>query len=239
MSNNNSTKKLKRGPIFSALKKVVSLFKKKIEVVNLSGEPLDPRAIYISNHAGANGPLSYEIYFPNRLTIWGAHEMCEGIKSRWNYLYHVFYIQKLHWSKFKAFVIATLFCPISRLVYGAIGLIPTYKDSRFIESIKRSVKVLDANTALLIFPEDSEKGYLNPPESLHDGFIAIANVYQKLRGVSLPVYPCYFFAKSRKIIVAEPIDVIALKEKGFTEDEVKNIALQSMQNLYYDETSGK
>lgn len=227
----NNQLKLKRGKVITLLKKFLSLFKRKPEIVNLSGEELKDKAIYISNHAGANGPMTYEMYFPKRITPWGAHEMCEGIKSRWNYLYNVFYRQKLHWGKFRAFIVATLFSPISILLYRGVGLIPTYKDSRFLSSLKQSCRVLDQNSAILVFPEDSEEGYKNPPEALHGGFVALSKVYKRLRGESLPVYICYFNTLKKKILISEPFDVHGLLSNGVSEKEVVNAALEVMHNL--------
>lgn len=223
--------KLKRGKVITFLKRFLSIFKRKPEIVNLSGEELKDKAIYLSNHAGANGPMTYEMFFPKRITPWGAHEMCEGIKSRWNYLYNVFYRQKLHWGRIRAFLVATVFCPFSILLYRGVGLIPTYKDSRFLSSLRQSCRVLDQNSAILVFPEDSEEGYKNPPEALHCGFVALSKVYKRLRGESLPVYVCYFGTKEKKILISKPFDVHGLLSKGLTEEGVADEALKVMQNL--------
>ncbi len=223
---------IKRGALITFLKGFLSFFRKKVVVETLSDEPLGEKAIYLSNHAGANGPMTYEIYFPKRLTCWGAHEMCEGIKSRWNYLYHVFYRQKLHWGKFKSFIVATVFCPFSRLLYSGVGLIPTYHDTRFLTSLKMSRRALDENSSILIFPENSEEGYKNPPDSFHNGFMALHKVYKRHSGENLPVYVCYFGAKQHRIVVSKPIDVEELFRNGLTEDEIVNLMLQTMQTLY-------
>lgn len=131
--------KLKRGKCITALAGFLKLFKRKPKIINLSDQPLADKAIYLSNHAGAHGAMIYEMYFPKRLTPWGAHEMCGNFRERWNYLYHVFYRQKLHWNKFSAFVVATLFAPISILLYRGVGLIGTYTDARFIETLKKQL----------------------------------------------------------------------------------------------------
>ncbi len=224
--------KLKRGFFITFLKKAISLFKHKVEIVNLSGDVLPDKAIYLSNHAGANGPMTYEMYFPRRITCWGAHEMCEGFKSRWNYLYHVFYRQKLHWGKVKAFIVASLFAPVSKLFYDAVGLIPTYRDTRFISTVKHSVRILDEDSSLLIFPEDSDEGYKNPPDDLHNGFVAFSNIYRKIRNTDVPIFPCYFLPEKHKIIVTEPINVNKMKSEGLSDDEIKNCVLDVMQNVY-------
>ncbi|MGN0804777.1 MAG: hypothetical protein ACI4MS_05285 [Candidatus Coproplasma sp.] len=227
--------KLKRGVGIKCLKVFLKIFKRRPEVINLSGGELEPKAIYLSNHAGADGPMTYEMYFPLLLTGWGASPMFGNAKERWNYLYHTFYIQKLHWNKAKAFIVATLFTPISKMIYRAIGLIPTYTDSRFITSVKTSCKILDENSPILIFPEDSTKGYINPPESFNKGFLTLAKLYYKTKKVDLPVYSMYLIGgKKRKIVIAPPIYVNQMLAEGKTEDEICAIALETMQKLYYE-----
>ncbi len=231
--------KLKRGRIFSFLKSIFRIFKKKPEIINLSGEELKSKAIYLTNHAGANGPLTYELYFPKRITPWGAYEMTGNYKERWNYLYHVFYQQKLHWGKVKSFVIATLFAIISKMCYNAVGLIPTYTDNRMIYSIKTSFKILDANSSLLIFPEDSREGYFNPPHAFNKGFVAMSKIYNRIRKIDVPVYICSFIAKAKKIVVSKPIFVNKMLEGGMSEQEVVNETLQINHNLYNEYASSK
>lgn len=226
--------KLKRGFFIRAIKVFLRLFKKKPRLIDNSGG-LERKAIYLSNHSGADGPLTYELYFPYLLTCWGAHEMFGNVKERWNYLYRIFYRRKLHWGRGRAFFVATLFAPISKLIYRGIGLIPTYADGRFITSVKTSCRILDKDSPILIFPEDSSDGYNNPPESLNMGFITMAKLYYKMRGEDLPVYTAYLInEKHRKLAVAKPVYVNSLLKKGMTEEEICDLVLKTMQSLYYE-----
>lgn len=230
--------KIPRGFFFRGLRRFLRIFKRKPEIINLSGGELESKAIYLSNHSGADGPITYELYFPHLITGWGAYPMFGNVRERWNYLYHVFYRQKLHWGKFKAFFVATVFSPISKTIYRSIGLIPTYTDARFITSVKTSCRILDDNHPILIFPEDSTEGYVNPPQAFNKGFITMAKLYAKLRGEDLPVYPVYLLnEKKRKMVIAPPIYVSKLLKEGVSEDEICNSALAAMQNLYYENSA--
>ena len=229
--------KLKRGPIFGFLKSIFKIFKRKPEIINLSGEELQDKAIYLSNHGGAGGPITYELYFPNRVTPWGAHEMTGNYKTRWKYLYHVFYQQKLHWDKVKSFIVATLFAIVSKMVYKGAGLIPTYTDNRFIYSAKTSCRVLDENSALLIFPENSENGYSNPPTAFNNGFVVMSKIYNRIRKIDLPVYICYYIKKLKKIIISKPIFVNKMIASGMTDEEVASEALKINQQIYNEYAS--
>lgn len=227
--------KLKRGWGMRLLSAFLRIFKSKPKFVNQSGGELETKAIYLSNHAGANGPMTYEMYFPLTYTGWGAHEMFGSYRERWNYLYHVFYRQKMHWGKFKSFFVATFFGIISKSIYRGIGLIPTYQDGRFAASLKTSCKILDMDSPIFIFPEDSSEGYIEPPAAFNKGFITLAKLYYKLHKVDLPVYSGYLFkGKNRKMVVGKPIYVNQLLAEGKSEDEVCALALESMQSLYYE-----
>ena len=228
-------KVVKRRNLFNkTLKAIIRFFKRKPRIVNLNDEPLQDKAIYISNHSGASGPMTYEMFFPKRMTPWGAHEMCGNYKSRWNYLYHVFYRQKMHWGKGKAFIIATLFALISKLLYNSVGLIGTYQDTRLLKTMRDSTKVLDENVPLLIFPEDSTTGYLEPPETFNMGYLTIAKLYYKLRKVDLPIYPMYYSKKNALFVIGEPIYYNKMIEEGRTEEQINDYVLDIVTRLYFE-----
>lgn len=233
--------KLKRGAGIKFIKLILKPFKKRPEIVNLSGGELEKKAIYISNHSGADGPLTYEMYFPFTITGWGASGMFGNIRERRHYLYYTFYRQKLHWGRFRSFIVSTVFCPISRSIYRSIGLIPTYTDGRFMTALKISCKILDEDSPILIYPEDSEKGYINPPESFNKGFIMLSKTYKKVRKVDLPIYPCYLLneKKNRKIVIAPPIYAGESHSQGLSDDEICALALESCQKLYFENSIKK
>ena len=228
-------KVVKRRNLFNkTLKAIIRFFKRKPRTVNLNDEPLQDKAIYISNHSGASGPMTYEMFFPKRMTPWGAHEMCGNYKSRWKYLYHVFYRQKMHWGKGKAFIIATLFALISKLLYNSVGLIGTYQDTRLLKTMRDSTKVLDENVPLLIFPEDSTTGYLEPPEAFNMGYLTIAKLYYKLRKVDLPIYPMYYSKKNALFVIGEPIYYNKMIEEGKTPEQINDYVLDIVTRLYFE-----
>ncbi len=226
--------KIKRGPFFRIFKKIIRLFSKTPEVINLGEEPLKDQAIYISNHQGASGPMKFETYFPKTLTPWGIYNMNGNYKVRWKYLYYVFYQQKLHWGKFKAFNVATIFAIFSIHIYRAIGLISTYQDARLLTTFRNSTKVLDAGSALLIFPEDSSKGYLEPPQAFNKGYLMMAKKYYQHAEVDLPIYPMYYGKKIAKMVVGKPLYVNQLLRDGYSDDEINTMFLKECQRIYHE-----
>ena len=192
-------------PIFNAFKKAVSIFFKapeiKVEGADMGGGPY----MYLANHVVASGPFKYALFFPCSFRPWGTHEMCGNYKERWKYLYHVFYIQKKGYSKFKAFVVATPFALISRLLYNGIELIPTYKDGRLKKTVRLSCEALRSGKSLLIFPEDSNEGYKEVIEKFFGGFLVVAQRYYALEGRDIPIRCVYFSRVKNVITVGEPI----------------------------------
>lgn len=194
------------------LKKIIKTFGNEATVIQTETS-LPEKAIYISNHSGAAGPIKISIYFPKILVPWGAHPMTEWYPSRWKYLYHIFYRKKLHYSKFKSFLLATTFGIISKTVYNGAHLIPTYPNVLLKKTIKRSINHLNVNNSLLIFPEDSTNGYLEQIESFHAGFVFLAQRYFKENKTHIPIIPLYFNKTDRLIIVG----------KKYTLDDFKDI----------------
>lgn len=224
--------KTKRSFGFHIFRGFLKIFVRKPKLVNITNCPIEKKAIYVMNHCGARGPLIFELHFPVRSSPWGAHEMCGNYKERWNYLYHVFYIQKLHWNKVKAFFVATFFGIISKWLYNNIGLIGTYTDARFIKSLRNSIAVLNENVSIVIFPEDSSKGYLDKTTSFNNGFIELSKMYYKREKQDLPVYSVYYTKKKNTFFVDEPLYINKMLEEGKTEDEVSDVFLKKNHDLF-------
>lgn len=152
-------KKFRQNWFFHVIKFILNIFKRKPLIVNESGLPLDHAAIIVANHSGAAGPMDISLFFPYPFIPWGAHQMKEGYRSRWNYAYHIFYRQKMKYGKFKSFVLATLLSIINKFLYVNMRLVPTYQDIRITKTMRDSLKHLNDNIPILIFPEDSSEGY--------------------------------------------------------------------------------
>ena len=222
----------RRGPIVRFLKSILKIFKRKPEIINLTGGELPDKAIYIGNHNAASGPITYETYFTKILTPWGAHQMCENYRERWKYLYHIFYRQKLKYSKFKSWVIATLFAIISRMVYIGVGLIPTYQDARLLKSIRYSIDILKHGHAILIFPENSNEGYKEILEEYNHGFITLSKLFNKIHGEDLPVYNVYYSKQHAKIVIDGPFYLNKMLSEGKTEQSIAQMMVEKTNALY-------
>ncbi len=171
--------------------------------VIITEKELPSEAIYIANHSGAAGPLTLSVYFPIILVPWGAYPMTRNYFSRWKYLYHVFYLKKLEYSKVKSFILATLFAIISKILYNGVKLIPTYPDIRLKHTVNESIEHLDNHNSLLIFPEDSTNGYHQLIKSFYPGFVYLAEKYYSKRKIHIPIIPVLYNQEEQKIIIGK------------------------------------
>ena len=219
--------------VFRIFKWVLRKFIGKYEIINEAGD-IPEKCLLVGNHAGKKGPLHYELYLPIYHAKWGAHEMLMGYASRFKYLKNVLYIQKLGMKKSKATRKALFEAIFSKRIYRGMKIMGTYPDARIMNTIRDSITALDANMALMIYPEDSSKGYDDAPKKFLPGFSFIAERYYKLRGEDLPVYSVYISVPNKKIIIGkDPVYINALKKEGLNREDIAEKLRTSVNDLYY------
>lgn len=207
-------------PFFRLIRRIVKIFKKKPFEIDEYNEPSSETAIYISNHSGASGPLTLSLYAPTFIVPWGTHEMVGTYKERWNYLYYIFYQQKLGYRKTKAWILASLFAIISKMLYRGMQLIPTFPDTRLKSTINLSIRYLEIGANILIFPEDSTSGYHEELLHYNAGFILLSQAYFKKIGVDLPIYTLYYSKKDNAYIVGKKKYLQPLLNEGKSRGEI-------------------
>ncbi len=223
-------KKKNRSKAFEIFKSFLRIFKRKPQFVFL-GEPFQERAIYLSNHVGSNGPLTLELYFPLEVRFWGTHEMNEGFKERYIYLSRIYFHNKRHLPLWFAKFISIFATPFMTVFYKGLRLISTYTDGRLVTTVKKTIKLLEkGEESVIIFPEDSSKGYYDFLKGFHPGFYALAEKCYKL-GMDLPIYLMYFQRLNHRIIVDKPILFSQLKSLNLNMYTVANKYMQRANQL--------
>lgn len=195
---------------FKCVKSILKLFIKKPKIIYL-GEELPDCALLLSNHVGASAPLTLECHYPKPFRFWGTYEMNSSVKEVYKYLSGVYFHQKKHWNLFLARLFCLIAAPVAWLFYRGLTLISTYRDHRFRNTLKESVKTIEAGASLIIFPEDSSKGYFNTITGFFSGFVTLANVLHK-KGMDIPIFLSYLRKKERVYVVDKPVyykDLIA------------------------------
>ena len=200
------------------LKKIMKLRYKEPRFAYL-GEKITGGALIISNHEGTEAPMSLEMYCDAPFRMWGAGEMNSGLKALYKYQTQVYYHEKKHWNLHWARLFCLLASPLTNLFYKGLNLISTYRDGRFMNTIRESVKSIQNGESIVIFPEDSQNGYLEKLEGFHPGFVALAEVCRK-KGMDLKIYVTYYRKKDRLYIVDKPVLYSELTKNGETREEV-------------------
>ena len=201
--NKVENKQIKRKWWFRLLKKVMKTRYKKPAFVFL-GKKFNNGAVVLSNHEGTDAPMSLEIYLNRPLRMWGAYEMNSGLKELYKYQTKVYYHEKKGWNLGLARLFCLLASPLTSLFYKGLQLISTYKDVRFIKTIKQSIEVIKKGENVVIYPEDSTNGYLAELEGFYAGFVVLAEVCKK-QGIDVPIVVSYYKKEENIYIFDSPI----------------------------------
>lgn len=224
------TQKRKR-PFFGLFKAIVKLFTKKPKLI-VKGQPLDDGCLLLGNHANKNGPLMYDVYLPLYTCKWGAYQMLCGYKDRFLYLRNVLYIQKNGYGKFAATIKALFEACFSKFIYKGLNILPSYPDTRLLGTVKSSVEALKNDVSVMIYPEDSSKGYHDVITSFLAGFTLVMSQYKKETGKDVAVRPAYYHKKKSLIIVGEKYYYDELTKQGISKREFPEFFKNKVNKLY-------
>ncbi len=208
----------KRRPYFRFLKKLMRVRYKEPNFVFL-GEPLDKGSIVLSNHEGTDAPMSLEIYYDAPMRMWGAHEMNSGLCKLYKYQTEIYYHKKKHWNIHLARLFCLIASPLTYLFYRGLDLISTYPDARFAKTVRESMISIENGDNIVIFPEDSSKGYLAELEGFYAGFAMLADRCLKV-GVDVPIYVSYYRRADNTYIFDKAIKYSELKAKYKTREAI-------------------
>ena len=159
--------------------------------------------ILLSNHEGTDAPMSLEIYGDVPIRMWGAHEMNSGLIKMYKYQTRVYYHEKKHWNLHLARLFCLLASPLTNLFYKGLNLISTYRDGRFLKTLRESVATIKAGQTVVIYPEVSDNGYLPQLEGFHEGFAMLGELCAR-NGIDVPVQVAYFNKATHTYIVDKP-----------------------------------
>ena len=184
---------------FRLLKRLMTMRYKAPQFIFLEGKEFENGSLILSNHEGTDAPMSLEMYLNKPLRMWGAHEMNSGLIKMYKYQTRVYYHEKKHWNLHLARLFCLIASPLTNLFYKGLNLISTYRDARFIKTMRESLEAVKNGESVVIYPEDSAKGYLAQLEGFFAGFAVFAEHALK-KGVDIPIVVSYF-RKSEKVFV--------------------------------------
>ncbi len=212
------TKAGKRKWYFRALKKVMKIRYKKPKFIYL-GDEIKQGSVILSNHEGTDAPMAFEIYHDSKFRMWGASEMNSGLVQLYKYQTKVYYHEKKHWNLHAARAFCLIASPLTNLFYSGLNLISTYRDTRFIKTIKESYATLTGGENIIIYPEDSTNGYLAELEGFHAGFVLLCE-YCRKKGYDVPIYVTYFKKDENVYVIDKPVMYSELYAKLENKEEI-------------------
>lgn len=222
--------KEKRSWWFRGFKACMKLVIKPPKFVYL-GEKIKDGSIILSNHVGTKAPLAMELYLNQPLRIWGAYQMNGNVFSVYKYQTKTYYIEKKHWNPFLAYTFCLLASPLTWIFYRGLNLIPTYKDHRFRRTLAESVETIKHNQSVLLFPEDSTKGYLDELEGFYAGFVVLAKTLYK-QGIDVPIVVSYYKKEAKEYIIDNPVLYSELLNKYETQEEIAKQLCERTNELF-------
>ena len=218
-----------RKPWFRFVKKIMRLFIKESEFVYLGDKITEP-TIILSNHVGTAAPLAWELYGNLPFRFWGAHEMNSDLVKLYKYQTRVFYHEKKHWNLHLARLFCLIASPLTYMFYKGINLISTYQDIRFKTTVSESIKALDNGESIIIFPEISDKGYLDVLEGFHQGFTVLGSVLLR-EGKDLPITVAYYKKDEHRYIVDRPVLLSHIFRPGMSRQEIADTLCERCNRL--------
>ena len=191
---------------------IVKIFTAPTSFVYL-GEKAEEPSLFLSNHAAAAGPLTWQYRFDKAKRFWATHENTEGVKSVYRYMSRIYFHRKRHISMLLSKVFAFFASPFISLFFTYVDPIPTFKDdaARFIGTLRESCDTLASGESIVVFPEDSSQGYFEKPKKFFAGF-AVLGERMLRKGVDIPVFVSYFSKQKHTVLVDSPIRYSALKQ---------------------------
>ena len=196
-------KKPKRKLYFRILTRLMRIKYKEPRFVYL-GEPFTSGALILSNHEGTDAPMSLEIYCDTPVRMWGSYEMNAGLVKLYKYQTRIYYHEKKHWNLHLARLFCLIASPLTWLFYSGFDLISIYRGTGLVRTMRESTKSIANGDNVVIFPEDSSKGYLAELEGFHSGFVLLAELCYK-KGIDVPIYVSYYRKSDRTYVFDTPV----------------------------------
>lgn len=204
---------------FKILKILTSIVIHKPKFIYL-GEKVNYPSIILVNHEGSKTPLTLELYFKEKNRMLGTYEMNGSLKDAYKYLSETYYHNKKKWPLVFSKLFSLIAAPLTCLYYRGLNLISVYSGIEFMRTVKEAFKcVNEYKENLIIYPEDSSKGYFVELTHFFSGFVLIAQ-YCYQRGIDLNIYVSYFNPKTKIFIFDKPIKYSEVLKFNLTKEEL-------------------
>ena len=162
--------------------------------------------VFVVNHAGNHGPVDMCAKFPlrDKLHPWVNSEMLSAKEIPG-------YARKSRWWKPDGFFAPLLNVTVPYIAAAlmpafmkSIPYVPVYRDQRIMLTLRQSVRILQKDHYLLLFPEIPVPGK-NASRHINTGWLRLGQVWYKASGRMLKMYPVHVDNKNHLFRVAAPV----------------------------------
>lgn len=192
---------LARG-VFCFIRRMILIFYPTITVEGAENLPSEA-SIIVGNHSQMNGPICGELFFPGKSTTWCAHQMME-LKEVPGYAFQDFWSGKPKWTHPLYKLLSYIIAPFSVCVFTQAKAIPVYHDTRLITTFKQTLRALEEDTHVIIFPE-CYTPHNHIIYQFQDKYIDVAKLYYKRTGKILNFVPLYIAPRLKKMYIGKAI----------------------------------
>ena len=162
--------------------------------------------VFVVNYAGTIGPVDMCAKFPLRdLCHPWINDELEDIRNI------PAYVRNDYWWKPGGFFEPVLNATVPYLaacilppVLKGLPYIPVYHDQRIMLTLRQSIRVLEKDDALVIFPEQPG-GWLGNHEWINTGWLRLGEMWYRSSGRALKMYPVHIDREQRLFRVAAPV----------------------------------
>lgn len=187
---------------FKIIKFLIRLFYRNMEIEGLENLPKN-NAIIVANHTQMNGPIAGELFLPDNCYIWCAGQMMDKREVA-KYAFMDFWSQKPKWTHPFYRILSHLITPFAVCIFNNARTIAVHRDMRIMSTFKETIKMLQANRNILIFPEKDEK-HNNILYKFQENFVDVAMLYEKKTGMKLTFVPMYIAPKLKTMYIGKGI----------------------------------
>ena len=180
--------------------------------------------------------MAFELYSKVPIRFWGTEEMTHNVRKVYKYLSTTYFHNKRHLPRFLAIIIGFIAAPFVRLFYRGLDVIAVEKGAAVVKTMKESEFILrEYKENIVIFPEDSSKGYFNEISYFYAGFMLLAEYCYK-KGMNLKIMVCNFHKKEKVLVFDKPVQYSELVKDGASREEVAEqmrIRCNELRNINY------
>ena len=166
----------------------------------------DGPCVFVVNHAGAIGPVDMMVKFPlrDKCNPWINNGMLEAKEVP-------AYVRQDYWWKPGSFFEPVLTATVPYLaaavippILRSVKRVPVYHDQRIMLTLRESIRILQKDGALVVFPEVPD-ARLSRKEWISTGWLRLGEMWYRNCGRALKMYPVHIDRKEHIFRVAAPV----------------------------------